>query len=185
MSYLSLLWPGLKWDMTLWRNCMIILGGGMVAFYSEENLDLFTRDGNPYIIPLRKSHKACQQAASRLEMPSRFIYQRGRKGSLTECKDEVIDGRCVLTFRDVNEAVAEQTNYFGHLENSERFYIQQAFEQMKDYIGMMILQISITDKSPQEIYTLYKKRWQIETFYGYFKNRMDCKALGQQDYYKT
>ncbi len=30
----------------------------------------------------------------------------------------------------------------------------------------------ITDKSPQEIYTLYKKRWQIEIFYDYFKNRL-------------
>jgi IS4 transposase len=34
-------------------------------------------------------------------------------------------------------------------------------------MGVIVLQTSISDKSPQEIYTLYKKRWQIETFYDY------------------
>ena len=155
------------------------------GFYSEENLEFFTRDGNAYIIPLRKNHRACQRAVSRLDMPSRFIYQKGRKGSLIECKDEIIDGRRILTFRDVDEATAEQTNYLRHLGNGERSYTQEAFDRLKDYMGVIVLQTSIADKPPKEIYSLYKKRWQIETFYGYFKNRFGCKALGQQDYYKT
>ena len=155
------------------------------GFYSAENLELFTRDGNAYIIPLRKNHKACQQAVSRLDMQSRFIYQKGRKGSLIECKDDMIDGQRILTFRDVDESTAEQTNYLRHIGNGDRSYTQEAFEKAKDYMGVIVLQTSILDKSPQEIYTLYKKRWQIETFYDYFKNRLGCKALGQQDYYKT
>ena len=155
------------------------------GFYSQENLKLFTQDGNAYIIPLRKSHTACKQAVSRLDMTGRFIYQKGRKGSLIECKDEIIDGRRVLTFRDVDEATAEQTNYLRHMEYGDRAYTSEAFEQLKDYMGVIVLQTSMWDKSPQEIYTLYKKRWQIETFYDYFKNRLECKALGQRDYYKT
>ena len=155
------------------------------GFYSTENLELFTRDGNAYIIPLRKNHKACQQAVSRLDMPIRFVYQKGRKGSLVECKDERIDGQRILTFRDVDEAAAEQTNYLRHIGNGDRSYTKEVFDQLKDYMGVIVLQTSISDKSPQEIYILYKKRWQIETFYNYFKNRLGCRSLGQQDYYKT
>ena len=150
------------------------------GFYSTENLELFTRDGNAYIIPLRKNHKACQQAVSRLDMPIRFIYQKGRKGSLVECKDERIDGRRILTFRDVDEATAEQTNYLRHIGTGDRSYTQEAFDQLKDYMGVIVLQTSISDKSPQEIYILYKKRWQIETFYNYFKNRLGCSSLGSR-----
>ena len=152
------------------------------GFYSTENLELFTRDGNAYIIPLRKNHKACQQAVSRLDMPIRFVYQKGRKGSLVECKDERIDGQRILTFRDVDEATAEQTNYLRHIGNGDRSYTQEAFDRLKDYMGVIALQTSISDRSPQEIYILYKKCWQIETFYTYFKNRLGCRSLGQQDY---
>lgn len=155
------------------------------GFYSKENLELFTGNGNAYIIPLRKNNLACQKAVGRLDMTIRFIYQKGRKGSLIEGKDEQIDGQRILTFRDVDEATAEQTNYLRHLERGERSYTQESFEQLRDYMGVIVLQTSITDKTPQEIYTLYKKRWQIETFYDYFKNRFGCKTLYQQDYYKT
>lgn len=41
------------------------------------------------------------------------------------------------------------------------------------------------DGSAQEIYTLYKKRWTIETFCNHFKDRADYRALYMQDYYKT
>lgn len=155
------------------------------GFYSKENLELFTRDGNAYIIPLRKNHKACQKAVSRLDMPIRFVYQKGRKGSLIECKDELIDGQRILTFRDVDEATAEQTNYLRHMGNGDRSYTQVSFEKLRDYMGVIVLQTSVLDKTPQEIYTLYKKRWQIETFYDYFKNKLRCHSLWQQDYYKT
>ncbi len=37
---------------------------------------------------------------------------------------------------------------------------------------------------PSEIYTLYKKRWSIETYYNYFKNKEGYKDLRQQNYYK-
>lgn len=41
------------------------------------------------------------------------------------------------------------------------------------------------DKSAEEIYKLYKRRWSIETFYEYYKNRLDVNTLHLNDYYKT
>lgn len=48
----------------------------------------------------------------------------------------------------------------------------------------MVLESNL-DKSAEEIYKLYKRRWSIETFYEYYKNRLDVNTLHLNDYYKT
>lgn len=52
-------------------------------------------------------------------------------------------------------------------------------------MGVTVLQTSIGDKEPEEIYILYKKRWNIETFYNYFKNKAGYISLHEEDHYKT
>ncbi len=58
-------------------------------------------------------------------------------------------------------------------------------EKAKYYLGVTVLQTCLEDESPQKIYTLYKKRWTIETFYNYFKNKAGYNSLHANDYYKT
>ena len=48
---------------------------------------------------------------------------------------------------------------------------------------MYVLQ-SNTAKSPEEVFSSYKKRWGIETFYHYLKNKGDFNDLMIQDYYE-
>ena len=52
-------------------------------------------------------------------------------------------------------------------------------------MGVTVLQTSLENASPGEVYTLYKKRWTIETFYNYFKNKAGYNSLHAEDYYKT
>jgi transposase len=164
------------------KNMLFVIDRG---FYSAENLRLFTSDGNSYIIPLGKNITTCKKAVSSLEMTGRFMYQQGRKASVVEYKDEMIDGNRVITCRDLNESVAEQTNYLRHMRMGDKAYTQEGFDKLKDFMGVIVLQTSIMGKSPQEIYEIYKKRWTIETYYNYFKNKADYRSLYQQDYYKT
>ena len=164
------------------KNMLFVIDRG---FYSAENLKLFSSDGNSYIIPLGKNITACKKAVSSLEMTGRFMYQRGRKASVIECKDEMIDGNRVITCRDLNESAAEQTNYLRHMGMGDKAYTQEGFDKLKDFMGLIVLQTSIMGKTPQEIYEIYKKRWTIETYYNYFKNKADYGSLYQQDYYKT
>lgn len=154
------------------------------GFYSAQNIELFTSAGNSYIIPLAKNLSRCKQAVNSLEMTDRFMFQKGRKANVVEYKDEMIDGCRVITYRDLNEAVAEQTNYLRHMERGEPAYTQEKYLKMKDFMGVTVLQTSLLQKSAQEIYELYKKRWGIETFYNYFKNKANYNSLYQQDYYK-
>jgi transposase len=164
------------------KNMLFVIDRG---FYSAENLKLFSSDGNSYIIPLGKNITTCKKAVSSLEMTGRFMYQRGRKASVIEYKDEMIDGNRVITYRDLNESAAEQTNYLRHMGMGDKAYTQEGFDKLKDFMGLIVLQTSIMGKTPQEIYEIYKKRWIIETYYNYFKNKADYGSLYQQDYYKT
>lgn len=164
------------------KNMLFVIDRG---FYSAENLKLFSSDGNSYIIPLGKNLTACKKAISSLEMVGRFMYQRGRKASVIEYKDDMIDGNRVITYRDLNESAAEQTNYLRHMGMGDKAYTQEGFDKLKDFMGVIVLQTSIVGKTPQEIYEIYKKRWTIETYYNYFKNKADYGSLYQQDYYKT
>lgn len=164
------------------KNMLFIVDRG---FYSAENLELFSGNGNSYIIPLGKNLSICKEAVSSLQMTGRFMYQKGKKASVVEYKDEIIDGHRVLTYRDLNESSAEQANYLRHMEQGDKNYTEESFLKLKDFMGLTVLQTSLRDKTAQEIYQLYKKRWTIETYYNYFKNKADYNTLYQQDYYKT
>lgn len=169
-------------DQAEYKDTLFIIDRG---FYSKENLRLFSSNGNKYIIPLRKSNTACRKAVSSLEMQERFIYRRGKKSSVIEYKDEIIDNVRVVTYRDLNESAAEQENYLMHLERGDKGYTKQAFEEYKDFMGVTVLQTNCKSEMAKEIYELYKKRWSIETFYNYFKNKAGYVSLHEEDYYKT
>ncbi len=164
------------------ENVLYIVDRG---FYSKENIELFTLNGNSYIMPLAKNLKICKKAVSDLRLEKYFCYKNGKKSSTIEYKDEIIDGFRVLTYRDINEAAALQTSYLQHIDSDGGKYTEESFMKNKDFFGVIVLQTSLRDESAQEIFKLYKKRWSIETFYNYFKNKADFSALYQQDYYKT
>ena len=163
-------------------NTLFIVDRG---FYSEENLNMFQSNGNAYIIPLGKNLKTCKSAVHSLEMHSRFMYQKGKKAAVVEYKDEIIDGYRVITYRDLNESTAEQENYLRHMALGDKAYTKEGFEKVKYYMGVTVLQTSVEDKTAQEIYGLYKRRWSIETFYNYFKNKAGYTSIHAEDYYKT
>ena len=164
------------------RDMLFIVDRG---FYSVDNLTVFSSNGNAYIIPLSKNFNTCKAAVHSLEMHDRFMYQRGKKASVVEYKDEMIDGCRVLTYRDLSESAAEQENYLRHLSRGDKSYTEDGFQKAKYYMGVTVLQTSLTEACAQEVYILYKKRWTIETFYNYFKNKAGYNALYSEDYYKT
>ena len=164
------------------RDMLFIVDRG---FYSTENINLFSSNGNEYIIPLGKNLNTCKQAVHSLEMHDRFMYQKGKKASVVEYKDEIIDGYRVITYRDLNESAAEQENYLRHMSQGNKSYTRESFEKARYFMGVTVLQTSIEDKTPEEIYTLFKERWTIETFYNYFKNKAGYAAIHEEDYYKT
>ena len=154
------------------------------GFFSETNIQLFSCNGNAYIIPLSPHLSNCKKAVSDLTLPERFLYEKSKKSALIEYKEEMINGVRVLTYRDANEALLIKENYIRHMERKEPGYTQESFQKQSPLMGVIVLQTNLTDKSPKEIHTLYKKRWSIETYYNYFKNQAGYSELHVEDYYK-
>ena len=153
------------------------------GFYSEDNLALFTSNGCNYVIPLAKGLDACKEAVSRLEMAGRFVWERGRKSALVEFKEQRVGGRRVLVFRDADEAARMQANYLRHVKRGDGSYTMGKFEEKKGLMGVTVLQTSLEDEAPEEVFALYKRRWSVETYFDYFKNGQDAHTLCMQDYH--
>ena len=163
------------------RNALFVIDRG---FYSEENLKLFTQNDNNYIIPLARNLTSCKQAVNSIDkLPFSFLYDEGDKNNCIEYKDEIINGNRVLVFRDLTETAREKANYRRHIKKKDRGYTEANFQKFAPFLGVIVLQTSLHDKEPEEIYRLYKKRWSIEIFYKFLDNDIDFNGLYQQDYY--
>lgn len=163
------------------RNTLFIIDKG---FYSSENINLLSKNGNKYIIPLKANTKHYREIAKDTKCESLFVYERGKKKTAIEYREAVIDGVKVMIFRDQTESAIESADYLSKIGDEKGVYTIEAYNTHKEYFGTIILESNL-DKTPEEIYKLYKRRWQIETFYDYYKNRLDVNALHLPDYYQT
>lgn len=154
------------------------------GFYSRENIELFSQKGNRYIIPLSPNYKVYKAAQKNLEFADTFIYERNKKRTAVEYKEKDIDGKRIIVFRDTIQNMIERTDYLTNLEQGKKGFSMEGFEEVKEYFGMIVLETNL-DESAQEIFATYKRRWKIETFYNFFKNRLNCEALNTTDYYAS
>lgn len=69
------------------------------------------------------------------------------------------------------------------MELGKKGYTQEGFEKSKETFSVFVLQTSSKRKA-ETIFSNYKKRWGIETFYQYIKNRGDFNNPMIQDYYE-
>lgn len=162
------------------ENTLFIIDKG---FNSPKNLKLCSENNNKYIIPLKVNMKSSRAITQNYNFKNRFVYEKGKSNTLIEYKVHKEKDVTVYLFKDVNENALECTNYASKIGTSEK-YTQEKYEQLKESFGTIILQTNLV-KEAHEIYDLYKRRWLIETFYDYYKNKLDANTLHSQDYYVT
>ncbi len=160
-------------------NKMFIVDSG---FYSKGNLEAFTSEGGSYIIPLHKQLLACREAVADAEVDGRFVYRRNRRASAVEYRDARRGGARVILYRDLNKQALEQAGYLSKVEQGAKGYTAEKFEEVKDLMGVIVLQTSREDMSAQEVYEAYKRRWSVETFFDWLKNGAGFTSPGAHDY---
>lgn len=153
------------------------------GFYSEENITMFSKDGNRYIIPLSPNLKSYKAVIKNVDLDKSFMYKNGGKKALIRYRESIVDNKRIIIFRDENQNSAECADYLDNLEQGKKGFNQEKYERLKEYFGLIVLQTNLENEA-KEIYTKYKKRWSIETYYNFLKNRNDFKAVHGQDYYK-
>lgn len=154
------------------------------GFYSRKNLDLLSANGNSYIIPVPSNTDVFKRAMTDIKYTSSFYYHSGKKHARIEFRMmKISEHEKVYIYRDIDENEKCRYNYLHCMELGKKGYTQEGFEKSKETFGVYVLQTSSKRKA-ETIFTNYKKRWGIEIFYQYIKNRGDFNDLMIQDYYK-
>lgn len=154
------------------------------GFYSEDNLRLFSGNGCSFIIPLPANTNLFKSIMASVSYTNDFYYRSGKKHARIQyMQRDAGMNRRVIVFKDVEENEKIRFNYQRSIDMGKEGYTSEGLEKNKDFFGVMVL-LSNSKQSPDEIFSNYKKRWSIETFYQYLKNSADFNDLKIEDYYK-
>ena len=163
------------------NNTLFIIDKG---FLDPENLKLCSENGNKYIIPLKANCTAYKKITTNLKFDNIFTYQKGKKHTPIQYKSETVDGVTVTVFKDLSQYALESADYMSKIGDEKGVYTLEKYNELEKSFGLIVLQSNL-DKTPLEIYKLYKKRWTIETFYDYYKNKLEVDATYSRDYYQA
>ena len=155
------------------------------GFFSETVLNLMSKNGNCYIIPLPNSNKNLKRIRRTLQYNSgEFVYRSGRKDTARIIYyEEFLDEKTrVIVYKDIDENNSKRKSYRQFMEAGEKSYTQENYDKYCDWWGVYFLQTTAPDPAPV-IYSDYKGRWAIETYNNYVKNDASFNDLKLQDYY--
>ena len=168
-------------DLLEFSGILFVIDRG---FYSDKNLKILSTNDNTYIIPVPSNTDVFRDTMKDLKYTDSFYYRSGKKHARIEYTSRKISAtEHVYVFRDVDENEKCRFNYQHCMELGRSGYTQEGFEQNKENFGVYVLQ-SNAGISAQDVFSGYKKRWGIETFYQYLKNKGDFNDLMIQDYYE-
>lgn len=155
------------------------------GFYSNKVLELMSRDGNSYIIPLQTSNAHWKRIKKTLAYSSgEFIYKASAKETarIIYYEEQIDENVRICVFKDVDENNSKRKNYQQLIDLEEEGYTQENYEKYCDWWGVYVLQ-DTTGQPAAQVYSDYKARWSIETYNNYIKNDADFNDLKNQDYY--
>ena len=164
------------------NNTLFIVDRG---FYSKENMEIFSKGGNRYIIPLAENLVSYKKVVKDINFKERFVYQKGKNRAIIEYKEFKNDGNRIIVYRDINQNTIEKEDYFSKIGINDKF-TEENYQKLKEEFGLIVLQTNLAENiDPKGVYLKYKERWKIETFFNYFKNKAGFESLYQENYYKT
>ena len=170
-------------DLYNFRNTVFIVDAG---FYSPENIKLFSADGNKYVVPMPAKYKAYKNAVSDISFTGEFSYSKGsgKKShkSLISFKElDTSDGTRRIMFRDEEMNMKLRAEFKSQV-GMDDYHTDAHYNQLKESFGLIILETNMTE-SAEVVYSTYKQRWKVETFYNHVKNQEQFKATHNRDYY--
>ncbi len=168
-------------DLLRFSGILFVVDRG---FYSTRNLEILSSNDNTYIIPVPAHTNIFKDAMKAIKYTDSFYYRSGKKHARIEYMERRIsETDHVYVFRDIDENEKCRFNYQHSMELGKSGYTQEKFEKSKEFFGVYVLQ-SNGGLTAKEVFSGYKKRWGIETFYQYLKNKGNFNNLMFQDYYK-
>ena len=172
-------------DIYSFHNTVFIADAG---FYSPRAINLFVANGNKYVMPLPAKYKDFKNAVKEISFEGEFTYSKGngKKAhksliSYKELAKNSLNGNRLIMFRDEEMNMKLRAEYRASIGTDDT-HTEEKYLKYKDTFGLIILETNMED-APEAIYSTYKKRWKIETYYNHVKNFEQFKALHDKDYY--
>ena len=157
------------------------------GFNTKENKELMSSDGNTYIVPLISGRKDYEAVMRELHFDRRryFVYDKNGYSTVVYFQEHNLDNSRRVAFRDVSRASAERQDYIKALQAGKTGYSDDGLQENEKYFGLFLLETNNQELSAEQVFSHYKDRWQIETYYNYVRNDADFNALYQQDYFSA
>lgn len=143
------------------KDCVVM---GDKGFLSKENIaDLKRKRQVHFLLPLKRSDK-------RIDDLKLLCFQ----GVFID-EDDVIeyskieeDKMFYYCFKNSTDAASERKGYLLKTQKEEN-YKKEKLDKKDDRFGIICFE-SDQDINPKDVYSMYDKRWEIETFFGFYKN---------------
>ena len=157
------------------------------GFNTATDKDLMSANGNSYIVPMiqGRSDYLFVHSSIKIDKRKNFIYDKDGYSSLIYYQDFRMDGKRYIAYVDTTRQAAERKTYAENIKAGKKGFTENGLLESERDFGLFLLETSDMEKAPREVFSDYKSRWKIETFYNYVDNIVDFNALYQQDYCKT
>lgn len=157
------------------------------GFYTEENMRLFSSNGNSFIMPVPSNRTAFKDAVGAVRAggyEGDFQWRGGRKHSRVQFRQTGLEGGDrVIVFRDVEENERCRFNYQRCIDLGRPGYTPEGLEAQAENFGVYVLRTS-SGLGAAEVFGAYKRRWGIETLFQYVANVGGFENLRAEDHCK-
>ena len=154
------------------------------GFNTKQDKELMSENGNTYIVPMITGRKDYTFVYNKIHFTKKntFIYDKDGYSSLIYFQVVLYQGVRCIAYKDTTRESYERKTYINNIRKGRKAYTEDGLKESEKDFGLFLLETNNGDLSPQEIFSHYKDRWSIETFYNYIKNDLDFNALYQQTY---
>lgn len=149
------------------QNSLIM---GDKGFVSKETLNNLSSKKIDYLFPIKRNDK-------RIGALNLYDYQgtfNDDDDIIEYCKNftkGIDDNDKTLYFYSYKSMLDETNEKSGYLKNADKkgSYNIESKKKKQDKFGTIVF-ISNKDMNPKDVYFLYEKRWEIETYFSFYKN---------------
>ena len=161
------------------KNMIIIADKG---FGSQSNFDMFDENKLKYIVPLRRNNslfdKSTLKKGNKEAFDNYFMYNERVIWYYTNN----IDSKNIIVYLDGDLKNKEEKDYICRIESGFEGYTKENLLEKQYDFGTIVIKTNL-NKKPEDIYSLYKGRGEIEQTFDFLKNLLEQDNSYMQDKY--
>lgn len=146
------------------------------GFYSENNIAELENAELQYVIPLKRNHTLIDykpfQKKGKKGLTHHFKFQE----RYIFCAIKIInENQLLYTFLDDRLKLEEEQSYLTRIESQKEDKLSiKEFHKKAHTFGTFSILTNLKEKTPAEVYEMYKSRMEVETAFDAFKNTLEA-----------